>query len=588
MILTIALLWLIVPFGLAITWYLWPYRRSASVRFLHALLVGTGGWCLGYSGEILAGTESAKLAWAMAQYPFIGILPVAWMGLSFALRHNGRAPSRGFLAALAVVPVLTQPLVLTNEFHHLIWRGYAIQPLGSLQLLVVDHGPGFWVFNIYCLAVVGVGLLSVAWLGLSARSMGAAQRIALLLAALLPAAGNLLYTLQIGPLPGLDLTPLAFALSVVAVSQAIRGRGIVNIVLLARDTVLERLPEAVFVLNDQQHVVDANRSARSLAEANGGFSTGTSLRTLLPFVPDDWQAGQSGEARIVQQSRDGVSRSYRLQGLSLQQDRGEAAGYVAMVADITAQQLINRRLEEAREAAEAASRAKSQFLANMSHEIRTPMNGVLGMAQLLQQEGSLDETARGYVDTILDSGTTLMGILNDILDIAKAESGKLTLEMSPVSPRAIVDEIMALYRPQAAAKGLTLEHHLSASLPATVMADGLRLRQILMNLVSNAIKFTSRGGVVIRADWITPDHALARPVLRLQVIDTGIGIPAEQQHQIFASFTQVDSSVTRRFGGTGLGLAIVKQLAELMGGDVAVASEPGKGATFTVNLPLAA
>ncbi len=585
MILTIALLWLIVPMGLATTWYLWPLRRSASVRFLHALLFGTAGWCVLYSLEILATTEHAKLIWAMAQYPFIGILPVAWFGLAVTLRRNGRAPSRGVIGALAVVPMLTQPLVWTNEWHHLIWRSYSIKPLGSLRLLILDHGPAFWLFDIYSLGIVGVGLLLLVWLGLTSRRLGGSQRVTLILSAALPAIGNFLYTQGIGPLPGLDLTPLAFALSVLAVSHAASGRGIVNIVLLARDTVLEQLPEAVFVLNDEGLVVDANESARRLSAKHAEFALGRPLTRLLPFVPGDWQAQMLGDGQIVAVDLDGASHSYRVQGLRLQQG-SEAAGHVAIVSDITAQQLINRRLEEARETAVAANLAKSQFLANMSHEIRTPMNGVLGMAQLLQQEESLDDTARSYVETLIDSGTMLLGILNDILDLAKAESGKLTLEPAPTDPRALVDDVTAMFRAQLEAKGLTLDKHVAADVPAILIADGLRVRQILMNLVNNAIKFTKRGGVSVAAEWVAPAGDQTAHLLRLRVTDTGIGISPEHQQRIFASFEQVDSSTTRRFGGTGLGLSIVRQLSELMGGSVAVSSTFGQGSTFTVDLPL--
>jgi signal transduction histidine kinase len=585
MILTIALLWLIVPLGLATTWYLWPLRRSASVRFLHALLIGTGGWCLLYSFEILAVTERAKLLWAMSQYPFIGVLPVAWLGLAFTLRRGGKPPSRGVLAALSVVPMLTQPLVWTNDWHHLIWRGYSVKSLGTLRLLVVDHGPAFWLFDIYCLGVVGVGLLLLVWLGLTSRTLGASQRVTLLLSAALPAAGNLLYTQGIGPLPGLDLTPLAFGLSVLALSHAASGRGIVNIVLLARDTVLEQLPEAVFVLNDQGLVVDANESARLLSVQHGDFQLGRPLKQLLPFMPDDWHTRMHGDGQIVPFNRHGIARNYRVRGMLLQQGP-EAAGHVAIVSDITAQEAVNRRLEEARSAAVAASQAKSQFLANMSHEIRTPMNGVLGMAQLLQQEESLDETARGYVDTLIDSGKTLLGILNDVLDLAKAESGKLTLDPGPMDPRALVSDVAAMFRAQLESKGLALEQHVAADVPASLVADGLRVRQILMNLVNNSIKFTKRGRIAIDAQWIGPELGRTSSCLRLRVTDTGIGISPEHQQRIFASFEQVDSSTTRRFGGTGLGLSIVKQLAELMGGSVHVESALDQGSTFSVDLPL--
>jgi PAS domain S-box-containing protein len=353
-------------------------------------------------------------------------------------------------------------------------------------------------------------------------------------------------------------------------------------------TLIDNLPDFIYAKDRKSRFLLANRAAARvmgvehpehlLGKSDFDFHSNV---LASGYYAGEQEVMDSGEALVNRQEAtidpDGNHIDVLTTKVPLRDEAGRVIGIIGINRDITARVKIEAEVCKARETAEAANRAKSEFLANMSHEIRTPMNGVIGMADLLL-DSELDALQRDYAETIRDSGASLLTVINDILDFSKVEAGKLELEQLDVDLRDTFEDVARLLSIQAHAKGLEVTAQIDPKLPGLVKGDAGRIRQVLLNLAGNAIKFTSKGEVSLEVKVLEASAVGTR--VRFDVRDTGIGIPPDRLQLLFAPFMQVDASTTRRFGGTGLGLSIVRRLVELMGGETGVESKEGEGSLF--------
>lgn len=379
-----------------------------------------------------------------------------------------------------------------------------------------------------------------------------------------------------------------------------------NIALAKRQKEAQRL--SLVARNAHDSVLLLERDGR-IAWVNNAFTriTGYGPQEAIGRFPGDLLNGPETDSGVVAALNDALARGVPFRGeiqnrtktgemiwietnqVPVIDEAGEVDVIIAIERDVTAAKQHQREMTLARQAAEEGARAKSEFLATMSHEIRTPMNGVIGMADLLVESG-LSADQRVYAETIRSSAQALLTIINDVLDLSRLDASRMTLDPVDFDLKSCVQEPVRLLRPQARKKGLSLRLDIAGEGGHRLHGDDSRLRQILINLIGNAIKFTKQGGITVRVRSARAgdgdgdgDGATS---LRIEVEDTGIGIPKDKQEHIFERFAQADASTTREYGGTGLGLTISRMLIEEMGGTITVRSEPGQGACFEISLCL--
>jgi PAS domain S-box-containing protein len=363
------------------------------------------------------------------------------------------------------------------------------------------------------------------------------------------------------------------------------------------DNIIRSMFDVLIVTDADLKIVTVNDAACALLEYTELELVGKPITEIFqeqtmgmgPSVPEQLRSNAMRDNEMTYRAASGKLVQALVSASTMRDNAGQPQAIITVGKDITERKRIERDLLEAKIAAEAANRAKSAFVANMSHEIRTPMTAILGYADLLTRANTSTEDRDRCVQTICRNGRHLLSIINDILDVSKIEAGKMTTESIPCAPMQIIQDVCALMAVRAADKNLTFNVHYTGAIPSTIQTDPTRLRQILVNLLGNAIKFTERGSVKLVVSLIEEQGDRSKLLrgksfLRFDVVDSGVGLNPSQIESLFRPFVQADSSTTRKFGGTGLGLTISKRLAKMLGGDLIIRSVIGSGSTFSLTI----
>lgn len=580
----------------------WQRRTIPGARPLTGLLLAIALWTLTSALHTITPGMPAKIVWAKIQYLGISSVPPFW--LLFALSYGRWRVVSGYrLALIWAIPLLTIAMAWTNEWHLWLWQ--AITPVDDTPnaRLIYHHGPWFWfaVSYNYLLLLSGTMLLGRA-LYLRPPPFRR-QSIALVIAAVIPWLGNVIYLARVIPIPGLDITPLAFVMTGLICAWALFHYQMLDLVPAARDVVIEHMRDAVLVLDKQQRIVDINPAAAHVFGSTAARLVGQHLHDILPDRPD--VLATCGTTLDVNTEITGHWQEtvchFEMRISPVRDNQRQLQGQLLVLHDITLRKQVEIELQQAKERAESANQVKSRFLANMSHELRTPLTAIMGYSDLLSmqsaQMGINDLTPD--IERIKGAGQHLLTLINDILDLSKIEAGKMRLLCETLAVFPLVQEVVATIQPLAQQRYNRMEVQYDTHIDQ-IYADPMRLRQVLLNLLSNAAKFTDHGTITLIIQHDTTGEIQNRapqpldseqrrhlpPFLLFEIRDTGIGIAPEQIDKLFQPFTQADDSSQRKYGGTGLGLTISRQLCHMMGGDIVMASTLGQGSTFTVFLPV--
>jgi signal transduction histidine kinase/CheY-like chemotaxis protein len=560
------------------------------LRGLVAMLFVAAMWCvLDGLWQILPPGEPL---WLLKRVEFLcyAAFPLTWLYLLLDYRSALTRRSYLTIAAAAAVPVCTLLLVWTNQWHHLIFASFQPYTLNGLRLLRTVRGPWFFVHVVYG-GLLGFVCKIILWRSILPGSSNYRLRVSLFLAAVaLPGVAIVASLYGFGPAPGFDWSSFGVAGGAVLLAFGLGRFRFFDLVPVAYDQVLRVLPDAVLVLDSSGRILTCNPAASALF-GQALSIPGTLLAANVRLEGSDHQFNLRGmipPGGDVVFGEGSASRSFRVSVTPLRVRSLFQVGRIFLLSETTQDRDAQRELEASRLVAVEANRAKSEFLAVMSHELRTPLNAVIGSAGLLM-ETSLEPDQWEYAGMIRNSGQSLLRVINDILDLSKIESGRMSLERIEFNLRSVVEDCVEVILPGANQHGLTVTLHFDPECAGMYVGDPARIRQILINFLSNASKFTEQGVICVDVQ-IDGSAVSADPAIRnilVSIEDSGIGIDPASLPLIFESFRQADTSTTRRFGGTGLGLAICRKLSLMMGGEVGCESEPGRGSRFWCRIPLA-
>jgi PAS domain S-box-containing protein len=573
--------------------FAWRHRSAPGATPLAALMLAVTVWSAAYVLELGSPELRTKIFWSNLTYLGIVAAPLAWLALALQHTGNGKWLTRRRLILLAIVPLLSTALVWTNDLHHLFHTSIDLDTSGPYPMLDATHNVAFWVHAAYCylLLLIGTGLLILMFI--RSPHLYRSQAAALLIGALSPWIANAVFIFGWSPFGKLDLTPFAFALTGLAMGWGLFRFRLLDVVPVARDTIIESMSDGVIVLDSKDRIVDLNPVAEGILSVSASEAVGQPAQKVLSRWPDLVERYRSvPETHTEIAVGEGVvQRYFDLRISPLRDWRRHLVGRLIVLRDVTRRKEMEEELQQAKEAAEAANQAKDEFITVVTHELRSPLSSVLGSIGLLEDgaAGPITEEQIEFLHIIESNTTRMAALASDLADISRIESGQLQLEMEPVPMARIIREIIRSIHPQIERKEQQLILQVPDDLPE-VWGDHIRLAQVLTNLISNAHKFTPEGGTIIINAEHTANHWDSRgaaKVVHVVVEDNGIGIKTEDLQKLFQKFSRVGDRETRRIPGTGLGLSIAKNLVEMQGGRIWCESEPGKGSAFHFTVPVA-
>ena len=558
----------------------WQRRSVVGAKELSILTVSLSVCTYVLIFESASTTLDGKIFWSKVSY--IGTVTIPVLYLLFVLRFTKLIRFCDLKAGwmLFIFPFITLMLAYTNEYHHLIWSHFA--PVKEeTNMTTYYHGVWFWtgyVMYSYILLLIATYYLLEFNRGNKNNKNLRKQGLLVNIAGLCPWFVSIFYILGINPIHGLDTTSISTTFSTLLFTVAILNGNFLNLVPIARETLVETLPVGIIALDNQDRIQDINQVARVFLGIHLKEVLGLTLSEVGVSDNRMLDAVMSPEWSIqVDNPEDMAFKSYRINKQPLKSLSGSR---LIIINDVTEEMLRQKELTEAKMKAEESDNLKSAFLANMSHEIRTPMNSIMGFISILQEDDLTEKEKSEYLEIVRSNGDRLLATLNDIVDISKIESGQAFLNFSDFDINEILINSYSLFRQEADLKDLEFTRP-SILLPdvSYIRTDREKLYSIVTNLIKNALKYTMRG--FVKFDCSINDNELF-----FSIVDSGIGIPAAKRHTIFERFVQVDSNRKSTFEGAGLGLAITKGFVEMLGGTITVESEVDKGSTFYVRIPV--
>lgn len=562
----------------------WERRSSQGAKAMALMMILAAHWSFSDLLSSIATSLITKIFWN--RMAFLGpiIIPIIILYFSLQYTKYEKLLTLKNLILISLIPFTTLILLWTNDFHQLFIIEYNTANIGILTIMHPTFGGWFWIHACYSYMLIVISIFLMLKKLATLPQIYRKQAIIMVLAMSNPLVGSALYTFGILPSDPVDPTVFSFTFSGIFFFFGMFRYKLFDLIPVARGAVIETMEDIVVVLDTQNRIIDINTSALNLFGKKTEELIGENIFNLigdsLPQVLKSIEMLKSSDKVSV--CIGASNRHFEIRISPLYDWSSKFIGRFVILHDITEIEAAMEEMEKSRQIAEKANKAKSQFLATMSHEIRTPLNGIIGIAEVLSTVKYTEEEKK-YLLSLQSSANSLLDTINDILDFSKIEAGKMELENTVFSLRNLVEITVNNFAYLAREKGLNLLCHIKEEVPENIFGDPVRLRQILVNLIGNSLKFTEKGSVEVKVEKLNNDAN--KVVLRFSVSDTGIGILSEKVDDLFNSFEQLDGSTTRKYGGTGLGLAIVKSIITIMGGTIEVQSEPGVGSIFFFEIP---